>query len=244
MHNLNLKIRRLKIIDILPEYFGGKLWYCIGFEYKDRSMGDFFHLAFIYSKKFKENTPDLWKSLKTIFSSSTPYLRIHSECILSETFGSDLCDCAYQLRQSMRTVEENDCGIMIYLRQEGRGLGLRAKLPALALQQGYNKGKYLGRYMGKYLTSDGANIILGHPIDLRKYDIVPEFLKVIKATKVKLITGNLEKAKALEDAGIKIKEFVDVAHKSMKSTDHKFIEIKEKLNRNYVYPSYEKLLQN
>ncbi len=125
---------------------------------------------------------------------SHPLVRIHSECITGDLFGSARCDCGDQLHESRQSLEVHG-GILIYLRQEGRGIGLGNKLKSYALQD-------LG-----YDTFE-ANQILGYPNDLRKFEIAALILKQLGCTSIRLITNNPQKISDLENAGIKIAELV------------------------------------
>jgi len=117
-------------------------------------------------------------------------LRIHSECWTGDVLGSLKCDCRAQLEAALRHIGEHG-GIVLYLRQEGRGIGLLNKLKAYALQeQGFDTVE--------------ANHELGFADDLRTYDSAVEMLRFFGIRKVKLLTNNPRKIKALEDAGIHV----------------------------------------
>ncbi|NQV18478.1 MAG: bifunctional 3,4-dihydroxy-2-butanone-4-phosphate synthase/GTP cyclohydrolase II [Armatimonadetes bacterium] len=118
-------------------------------------------------------------------------VRIHSECITGDLFGSLKCDCGSQLHTALEQIEKAKQGILIYLRQEGRGIGLENKLKAYELQE---KG---------YDTVD-ANIELGFEPELRDFSIAAEILKDLKVKKVRLMTNNPIKIKDLENNGIKV----------------------------------------
>jgi 3,4-dihydroxy 2-butanone 4-phosphate synthase/GTP cyclohydrolase II len=124
-------------------------------------------------------------------------IRMHSECITGEAFGSLKCECGPQLEAAMDAVAENpDGGVVIYLRgQEGRGIGLLNKLKAYSLQE---KG---------YDTVD-ANLALGLPSEAREYGAAVAILKDLGITSVRLLTNNPAKRKYLEDAGIPVTETV------------------------------------
>ena len=121
-----------------------------------------------------------------------PLVRIHSECITGDVFGSCRCDCGSQLTHSLKQISEHG-GILIYLRQEGRGIGLANKLKAYALQ---DKG---------YDTVD-ANLELGLPIDGRDYAIAYQILKYYGLNMIRLLTNNPFKVAALEKYGIQVQE--------------------------------------
>tara|TARA_B100000035_G_scaffold260349_1_gene231195 strand:+ start:698 stop:1312 length:615 start_codon:yes stop_codon:yes gene_type:complete len=125
--------------------------------------------------------------------SKPPLVRIHSECLTGDAFGSLKCDCGPQLEASMKRIQEEGKGAIVYLRQEGRGIGLYSKIQAYALQdQGHD-------------TLD-ANLMLGLPADGRTYDVAAEMLKDIGLEKVRLMTNNPLKIKGLEEQGIQVQE--------------------------------------
>lgn len=119
-------------------------------------------------------------------------IRIHSECLTGDLFGSKRCDCGEQLDKALSIIGEEK-GILIYLRQEGRGIGLINKLKAYQLQDtGMN-------------TID-ANIHLGFEPDERDYEVASEILKDLKVNSVRLLTNNPEKVIGLNNYGIKVAE--------------------------------------
>ena len=126
-----------------------------------------------------------------ISNGNAPLVRIHSECLTGDAFGSMKCDCGPQLQSAMKKIQEEGCGAIAYLRQEGRGIGLHSKIQAYALQDvGYH-------------TLD-ANLALGLPADAREYDIAAKMLKEAGVERVRLMTNNPLKVKGLRDNGIEI----------------------------------------
>ena len=126
-----------------------------------------------------------------------PLVRIHSECLTGDAFGSLKCDCGPQLEASMKEIQEHGCGAIVYLRQEGRGIGLYAKMQAYALQdQGYD-------------TLD-ANLMLGLPADARTYEFAAYMLESIGFDDIKLLTNNPEKRLQLVENGIKVNERISI----------------------------------
>ena len=124
-------------------------------------------------------------------SADAPLIRIHSECLTGDAFSSMKCDCGPQLQASLKQIQEEGCGAVVYLRQEGRGIGLHSKIQAYALQdQGYD-------------TLD-ANLALGLPADARTYGIAARMLKEAGVRKVRMMTNNPLKVRGLEENGIKV----------------------------------------
>lgn len=124
-----------------------------------------------------------------------PLVRIHSECLTGDAFSSLKCDCGPQLNTAMQAIQESGCGAILYLRQEGRGIGLTNKIRAYALQdQGHD-------------TLD-ANLMLGLPADARIYDMCGPMLAHIGVDAVRLITNNPNKVAYLTEHGIDVVERV------------------------------------
>ncbi|MFZ5440764.1 MAG: GTP cyclohydrolase II [Myxococcota bacterium] len=120
-------------------------------------------------------------------------VRIHSECLTSEVFGSLRCDCRAQLDRALDFMAQQNAGVLLYLRQEGRGIGLGNKIRAYALQQ--EKG----------MDTVEANMHLGFPDDLRRYDVAGEMLKSLGVESADLITNNPLKIAGLVDEGIPVR---------------------------------------
>lgn len=130
-------------------------------------------------------------------------VRIHSECFTGDVIGSRRCDCGEQLEMAMRMISEAQVGILIYLRQEGRGIGLLKKLQAYNLQD-------------QGLDTVDANIQLGHLADEREYSVAALILENLKVKSIRLITNNPKKIDALEKLGIHVVERIPIvaaAHK-------------------------------
>jgi len=120
-------------------------------------------------------------------------VRVHSECLTGDAFSSLRCDCGPQLDAGLQEIGERGWGALIYLRQEGRGIGLHAKIQAYHLQD-------------KGADTLDANLHLGLPGDARDYEIAAEILKSIGATRISLLTNNPDKVKQLREHGINVVE--------------------------------------
>src|ERR1035437_9510114 len=127
--------------------------------------------------------------------SEPPVVRIHSQCLTGDVFGSLRCDCRLQLELAMRRIAAEGAGILLYEQQEGRGIGLMAKLKAYELQD-------------QGMDTVEANVELGFAADCREYELPAEVLKLLGVTAVRLMTNNPAKVSALESAGIQVTERV------------------------------------
>ena len=124
-----------------------------------------------------------------------PLVRIHSQCLTGDVFSSLRCDCRLQLEMALGIIAEAGAGILLYEQQEGRGIGLMAKLKAYQLQD-------------QGMDTVEANVELGFAADCRAYQLPVEVLKLLGVSQVRLITNNPEKVAALESAGIAVVERV------------------------------------
>ncbi|MBP8792197.1 MAG: GTP cyclohydrolase II [Lutibacter sp.] len=126
-------------------------------------------------------------------SNDTVLTRIHSACATGDLFGSLKCDCGDQLIEAMKLIEHKGIGIIVYLQQEGRGIGLMNKMKAYKLQE-------------QGMDTIEANVHLGFAPDEREYQIGAEILNALGVKKVKLLTNNPDKINKLEESGIKVVE--------------------------------------
>jgi GTP cyclohydrolase II len=124
---------------------------------------------------------------------AAPIVRIHSQCLTGDVFHSLRCDCRQQLELALAAIADAGAGILIYENQEGRGIGLMAKLQAYELQD-------------QGLDTIEANLELGYRADCREYELPAQILKMLNVAAVRLITNNPEKVEALEAVGIAVVE--------------------------------------
>jgi GTP cyclohydrolase II len=124
-------------------------------------------------------------------------VRVHSECLTSEVLGSLKCDCRAQLDRALDLIAERGRGVLLYLRQEGRGIGLGNKIRAYALQaQGHDTYE--------------ANRALGFPDDLRRYDVAGDMLRLLGVRSIDLVTNNPLKLAGLAEAGVKVRSRIQL----------------------------------
>ena len=151
--------------------------------------GNFVAYGFLDEKTGKEHIAITKGDIKA----KNVLTRIHSECLTGDVLGSKRCDCGSQLHKALKKIEENGQGVLLYLRQEGRGIGLFNKLKAYELQeQGYD-------------TVD-ANIKLGFPEDMRDYKIAAEMLRKLGVESISLMTNNPDKINQIEKYGIRVEK--------------------------------------
>ena len=124
-------------------------------------------------------------------------VRVHSECFTGDVLGSKRCDCGEQLDRSLQMIAEEGRGVLVYMRQEGRGIGLLKKIEAYNLQDAGHD------------TVD-ANLMLGHLPDEREYTVAARILEDLGVKSIRLLTNNPSKIDALESEGIKIRERIEL----------------------------------
>ena len=141
--------------------------------------------------------------------------RVHSECLTGDTFGSLRCDCGEQFASAMRQIEAAGRGILLYMRQEGRGIGLINKLRAYELQE-------------QGLDTLDANLALGFRADEREYYIGAQILRDLGVKSMHLLTNNPDKVYQLEDFGLSITKRVPI---TIEATEHDLLYLQTKQNR-------------
>ncbi len=143
-------------------------------------------------------------------------VRIHSQCLTGDVFGSIKCDCGLQLKKAMELIEAEGCGAIVYQQQEGRGIGIINKIRAYALQD-------------EGADTVEANEQLGFAVDARNYKQCAEILFDLGLCKVRLMSNNPDKLRALEDAGLQVVERVPLEVESLEPAAHYLRTKKEKL---------------
>jgi 3,4-dihydroxy 2-butanone 4-phosphate synthase/GTP cyclohydrolase II len=139
-------------------------------------------------------------------------VRVHSECLTGDVFGSLRCDCGGQLEDALARIEHEGRGVLLYLAQEGRGIGLLNKLKAYRLQE-------------QGLDTVDANIELGLPVDMRDYGVGAQILVDLGLTSIRLMTNNPSKIAGLERCGIQVSDHVPIEHAACEH-NHAYLQAK------------------
>ncbi len=180
-------------------------------------FGDFIALAFHQNIDNKEH---LVIVKGDVVGKENVLVRVHSECLTGDTIGSLRCDCREQLEGGLKKIEDEGEGIVIYLRQEGRGIGLINKLRAYKLQdEGMN-------------TVD-ANLALGLPDDSREYVIASQIIKLLNIGSIRLLTNNLNKVSQLERNGIVVSERLRHVFPSNKHNEY-YLQTKKDISKHLI----------
>jgi GTP cyclohydrolase II len=160
------------------------------------------HLAFALGDRMAPHSAD---------EPRVPLIRPHSECLTGDVFGSRRCDCGPQLREAVERIAEAG-GYLLYLRQEGRGIGLYSKLEAYALQDGG-------------IDTYDANLALGHEEDERSYVVAAQMLHALGVSRVALLSNNPDKARQLRACGVTVVEQVPTGV-YVSDSNHRYLETK------------------
>lgn len=144
-------------------------------------------------------------------------VRVHSECLTGDGFGSVRCDCGQQLTKSMELIEQAGAGVIVYLRQEGRGIGLLNKIKAYTLQD-------------EGLDTVEANLHLGFAADQREYYAAKQILEDLGVKSIKLLTNNPDKVTSLEDLGVVVSQRVSLIVEPHQESENYMQTKKEKMN--------------
>jgi 3,4-dihydroxy 2-butanone 4-phosphate synthase/GTP cyclohydrolase II len=139
-------------------------------------------------------------------------VRVHSECLTGDVFHSLRCDCGEQLESALGMIEREGTGVLLYLAQEGRGIGLLNKLKAYNLQD-------------KGLDTVDANLELGLPVDLRDYGIGAQILADLGLTSIRIMTNNPKKIRGLEGYGLSVTAQVPIEH-APNPENHRYLQAK------------------
>ena len=144
----------------------------------------------------------------------SPLVRVHSQCLTGDVLTSLRCDCRAQLELSMKRIGAAPSGILLYLPQEGRGIGLMNKLRAYELQDGG-------------MDTVEANVSLGFAADARDYEFPAKILKKLGATRIRLLSNNPDKVRQLESAGVRVVELVPCQPRVSKIS-HRYLQTKKR----------------
>lgn len=220
--------------------YNGEPWYLASYEYDDVLSGTTGgpHLAYIRVPKVLEkdgedfhgsvfaDNPDVWGSDPVL-------MRMHSECLLGDiAVGQARCDCGEQFRNAMDRINDNGSGVLFYLRQEGRGVGLHAKMPLLELAD----GRFQGKWTGKNFDTETAMRAYGHKtMDYRDYRFAARMMRGLGIGSAELITGNPAKVRLLQQSGINVMP-ASAEASGIAVTLENLMEFLVKIKRGYIIP--------
>ncbi|MGB8954358.1 MAG: GTP cyclohydrolase II [Tumebacillaceae bacterium] len=167
-------------------------------------FGDFKMKA--YEPKHSQEQPTVAIYKGDLQGADNVLVRFHSECLTGDIFGSLRCDCGQQLQTTLKMINEAGSGVVIYLRQEGRGIGLLNKFKTYILQeQGYDTVE--------------ANLALDLPVDAREYEVCHEILNELGVRSIRLLTNNPDKIQKAKNLGIKVTERVELEFEASDSNE-------------------------
>ena len=170
-------------------------------------------LLHLYQDKF-EDKQHIALTYGKLSTNEPVLIRVHSECVTGDIFSSSRCDCGKQLEYAMKTIVENGSGVIVYLKQEGRGIGLKHKIKAYKLQD-------------EGLDTVEANQELGFPPDMRDYGTGAQILKDLKISRLRVMTNNPKKLVGLKGHGLQIDERVKI-NVSLNKENEKYLKTKAK----------------
>ncbi len=174
--------------------------------------GEFELLGFLDEETGKEHVV-MAKGLESLSKDQIPLLRLHSECLTGDALFSLRCDCGPQLQAALEKVADTGCGAVLYLRQEGRGIGLLNKIKAYALQD-------------EGADTVQANEQLGFHADQRDYSMCKDMLEHLGIERVRLMTNNPRKVEALESMGVEVVERIPLK-KGHNTHNERYLETKK-----------------
>lgn len=194
-----------RIIPYPTTLFNGAPWYLAEYRMKDPRWGNPVHephLAFIRTREhIVGKQEDLSRErIVEAFENKVVPIRVHSECLLGDMAYSGRCDCGHQKKAALLSINEQEEGVFLYLRQEGRGIGLHEKLKALELQDGRKDGKH----MGTSFDTAAAMTEIGHDDDSRDFGVAAKILRGLGVSRVSIMTHNQAKIAGLEGGGIEV----------------------------------------
>lgn len=191
----DISVERIAVANLPTEIGGFKI---AGY----RSLNSSEEFVALFKGEFKRDVPAL--------------VRIHSQCLTGDVFGSIKCDCGPQLKKAMQMIEDEGTGAIVYQQQEGRGIGIVNKIRAYALQD-------------EGADTVEANERLGFEVDARVYDQCAEVLFDLGLCKVRVMSNNPEKLQALRDAGLRIVERVPIEVEAKEPAAHYMRTKREKM---------------